>query len=160
DFADQFKEHPGQGYLHYGTNLRYKLVLTTDNPQKVVVRYGLQEHAYSYKTKTLEIGPKRKAEILDIIKGSDFQPVKRGGGQQLEDAPLNMLVTIWKDQENGVIQGRAKYVFRRIPPSQYISTSAEFDPSTRILNLWVTHLASDPVTGPVDVFASIGGKVE
>ena len=30
DFTDQFKEHPGQGYLHYGTNLRYKLVLTTD----------------------------------------------------------------------------------------------------------------------------------
>jgi hypothetical protein len=155
DFTDQFKEHPGQGYLHYGTNLQYKLELTTDRPMKLVVRYGLQEHTDSYKTRTLEIGPKKKGEIIEILKGNDFPIVK--ADELLNVAPLNLLVTIWKDRENGEVQGRARYTFRMIPPSRYISTLAEFDPSTRMLNLWVTHLANDPVTGPVEIFASIGG---
>lgn len=156
DFTDQFKEHPGRGFLHYGTDLQYKLVLTTDRPVKAVVRYGLQEHPESFKTKTLDLGPKKKGEIIDLIKGTDFPILK--ADDQLSLGPLNLVVTVRKDRENGEIQGRAKYVFRVVPPSGYISPSVEFDPTTRTLYLWVTHLSSDPVTGPVSVIVSIGGS--
>lgn len=155
DFGDQFKEHPGQGYLHFGSDLRYKLVVKADRAMKVVVRYGLKEHVDSFKTKTLEIGPKKTGEIIDVVRGNDFPIVK--GEEQLLVSPLNLTVTVWKDREGGELQGRAKYLFRMIPPAQYISTAAEYDPSLRMLYVWVTHLANDPVTGPVTVTASVGG---
>ncbi|MHC5544665.1 hypothetical protein ACYOEI_41060, partial [Singulisphaera rosea] len=154
NFTDQFKEHPGQGYLHFGTELKYKLMMTTTKPMKVVVRYGFKEHLESFKTKTVEIGPKKAGEIHDIIKGTDFPLIKE---ETLALAPLNLMVTIWKDRENGEVQGRAKYVFRVIPPNQYIATFAEFDPASRYINIWVSHLGSDPVTGPVTIIASVGG---
>src|SRR5262249_3425904 len=53
DFTDQFKEHPGRGYLHYGTNLQYKLVLTAEDPVRAVVRYGLKEKPESFKVATV-----------------------------------------------------------------------------------------------------------
>jgi hypothetical protein len=158
DFTDQFKEHPGQGYLHYGTYLQYKLVLTAELPMKVWVRYGYKEHPESYQTKPLEIGPGRRGEIQDVVKASDFPLVK--SGEHVDPAPLNMLVTIWKEKVNGEIVGKSKYTFQMIPPSRYISTAAEFEPGTRTLSIWVTHLANDPVTGPVEILASIGGRVE
>ena len=45
-----------------------------------------------------------------------------------------------------------------ILPPQYISVAANFDPGTRLLYLDVVHLANDPVTGPVQVYASFGGR--
>jgi hypothetical protein len=158
DFTDQFKEHPGQGYLHFGTYLQYKLVLTAVLPMKVWVRYGFKEHPESYQTKPLEIGPGKRGEIHDVVKSNDFPIVKPD--EHLDVAPMNLLVTIWKDKVDGEIVGKSKYTFQMIPPSRYISTATDFDPGSRTLSIWVTHLGSDPVTGPVEIFASIGGRVE
>jgi hypothetical protein len=156
DFTDQFKEHPGQGFLHYGTNLQYKLVLTSDRPSKVCVRYGLKEHPESFQTKTLDVTPKRRGEIIDVIRGNDFPIVKTS--ELLDIAPLTLQVTVFKEKENAEVLGRGQYPFRMIAPQQYIAVSANFDPGTRMLFLDVVHLANDLVTGPVEVYASIGGE--
>jgi hypothetical protein len=156
DFTDQFKEHPGQGFLHYGTNLQYKLVLTADRPLKAVVRYGLEEQPQAFQVVTVEVGPKKKAEITGVVKYDDF-PIVRGKEQNSVDvAPLNLSVVIWKDREKGELQGKANYTFRMLPPSQYMSVQTDYDPVQRVVWVYVTHLANDPVTGPVDVFGSIG----
>jgi hypothetical protein len=157
DFTDQFKEHPGQGYLHFGTNLKYKLVLTGDRPLKLWVRYGLKEHPESYQTKMVEVSPKRRGEIIDVVRGNDFQIVKTDNNL-LDIAPLTLQVTVFKDRDNGEVVGRGRYPFKMIPPPQYIAVSANFEPATRLLYLDVVHLANDPVTGPVKVYASIGGQ--
>ena len=156
DFTDQFKEHPGQGFLHYATKLKYKLVFTSDLPMKLVVRYGLKEHPESFKTKTIEVSPKRQGEVIDFVMGNDFQIVKTS--ELLEIPPLTLQVTAFKDKENGEVMGRGRYPFRMIPPQQYISVAANFDPGARLLYLDVVHLANDPVTGPIKVYASIGGR--
>jgi hypothetical protein len=156
DFTDQFKEHPGQGYLHYGTNLKYKLVLSSERAMKVCVRYGLKEHPESFKTVIKDISPKRKADVIDSVKGNDFPIVKVN--ELLDIAPLTLAVTVFKDKENGEVLGKGVYPFRMIPPPRYISVSANFEPGTRLLYLDVVHLANDPVTGPVKVYASIGGQ--
>jgi hypothetical protein len=156
DFTDQFKEHPGQGYLHYGTNLKYKLVLSSERALKVCVRYGLKEHPESFKTAIRDIAPKRRGEVIDFVKGNDFPIVK--ANELLDIAPLTLAVTVFKDRENGEILGKGVYPFRMIAPPQYISVTANFDPGTRFLFLDVVHLANDLVTGPVKVYASIGGQ--
>jgi hypothetical protein len=155
-FTDQFKEHPGQGFLHYGTNLKYKLVLSTDRTLKVFVRYGLKDHPEPSKSKTLEISPKRRGEIIDIIQGNDFPIVKTS--ELLDTAPLTLVVTVFKDREGGEIMGKGVFPFRMIATPQYISVAADFDVGARLLYLNVVHLANDPVTGPVKVYASIGGQ--
>ena len=156
DFTDQFKEHPGQGYLHYGTNLKYKLIFTSDRPLKIWVRYGVKEHPESFQTKALAVSATKRGEVVDVIHGNDFPIVKTS--ELLEIAPLTLQVTVWKDRENGEVVGKGRYAFRMIPPQQYISVAANFDPGTRLLYLDVVHLANDPVTGPVKVVASVGGQ--
>jgi hypothetical protein len=156
EFTDQFKEHPGQGFLHYGTKLKYKLVLSTERTMKVCVRYGLKEHPESFQTKILDISPKRRGEIIDVVEGNDFPIVKTN--ELLDIAPLTLVVTVFKDRENGETMGKGIYPFRMIAPPQYIAVSANFDPGPRLLYIDVVHLANDPVTGPVKVYASIGGQ--
>jgi hypothetical protein len=156
DFGDQFKEHPGQGFLHYGTNLKYKLILSSDRTMKVAVRYGLKEHPESFQTKTLEISPKRRGEVIDMIRGNDFPIVKTS--ELLDIAPLTLVVTVSKERDGGEVLGKAVYPIRMIAPPQYIAVSANFDFTARLLYLDVVHLANDPVTGPVKVYASIGGQ--
>ena len=74
DFTDQFKEHPGQGFLHYGTNLKYKLVFNADRPMKVVVRYGLEEHPESFKTRDPRDRPQEAGRVQRPRQvGDDFR---------------------------------------------------------------------------------------
>ena len=157
DFADQFKEHPGQGYLHYGTNLQYKLVLASDRPMKAVVRYGLKEHPESFQVATVEVGPKKKAEVGGIVKWDDFPIVREKDKATPEIIPLNLSVAILKESEKGEVQGKANYVFHLLRPEQYMSVQTDFDPVQRVVWVYVTHLANDPVTGPVDILGSPGG---
>jgi hypothetical protein len=122
----------------------------------VVVRYGLQEHVDSFQTKQVDLHPRKKGEVIDKVLGDKFQIKKEG--EMLEIPPLNLLVTVFKDREGGEIQARRKYTFRMIPPSQYIFPSAVFDPGTRLLVINAVHLANDPVTGPVEVYCSVGNS--
>jgi hypothetical protein len=156
DFNDQFKEHPGQGYLHYGTNLQYKLILKAAMPVRAVVRYGLTDHPKSFKEETVELDMKRPCEIHDVVKGDDFR-IDRANGK-LVIPPLNLEVAVSKDRVNGPPLGQARYTFRMIRPEEYIETKSDFDPIQRILTLLVTHLGNDKATGPVEVVASIGGE--
>ena len=80
DFADQFKEHPGQGYLHYGTNLQYKLILKADMPVRAVVRYGLTGAPQVVHGKDRRARPgSRPSEIHGVVKMEDFldRPCRR-----------------------------------------------------------------------------------
>jgi hypothetical protein len=139
------------------TNLKYKLVFKADRPMQICVRYGLVEHPESFKTQMIKVDPKHPGELHDWVMGNDFPIVKVS--ELLEIAPLTLQVVVFKDRENGEVQARVRYPFRMIPPSQYISVVSSFDPSNRLLYLDVVHLANDPVTGPVRVYASIGGGV-
>jgi hypothetical protein len=156
DFTDQFKEHPGQGYLHCGSNLQYKLTLNTESKMRAVVRYGLKEHPKSFKEVIVELDPKKPKEIHDTVRGDDFQNDRTGG--KLFIPPLNLEVTVSEDRANRPRLGHARFPFRMIPPEEYIQPECEWDPIQRVLNILVVHLARDKATGPVEVLASIGGR--
>jgi hypothetical protein len=136
--------------------LKYKLILSSDRTMKVAVRYGLKEHPESVQTKNLEISPKRRGEIIEMIRGNDFPIVKTS--ELLDIAPLTLVVIVSKERDGGEVLGKAVYPVRMIAPPQYIAVSANFDFTARLLYLDVVHLANDPVTGPVKVYASIGGQ--
>src|SRR5262249_23996361 len=95
NFTDQFEEHPGQGYLHFPTNLQYKLVLTADRPMKVVVRYGYQEKPESFKSQIVTLSPVAKGrvnarflgQITDRVLGNDFQIKKEKADEPLQIPP-------------------------------------------------------------------------
>src|SRR5262249_30630219 len=158
DFDDQFKEHPGQGYLHYMSNLRYKLALKPNLPVRAVVRYGLTDHPKSFKEQAVILDPKKPFEIHDVVKGDDFL-IDRVGGK-LVIPPLNLEVAVREDRANGPSLGQARYTFRMIPPEEYNKTEHHYDPIRRILTVLVIHLARDKATGPVNVVASIGGQAK
>ena len=109
-FADQFKEHPGQGYLHYGTNLQYKLILKAEMPVRAVVRYGLKDHAKSFKEEIVELDPKKPSEIHGVVKGDDFL-IERAG-EKFVIPPLNLEVAVSRDRASGAHLGQARYTFR------------------------------------------------
>jgi len=158
NFTDQFKEHPGQGYLHQGTNLQYKLILNAELPVRAVVRYGLTDHPRSFKEETVPVDPQKPFEIHGAVKGDDFL-INRVDGK-LVIPPLNLEVAVSKDRVNGPPLGQARYTFRMIRPEEYIETKSDYDPIQRVLTILVTHLASDKATGPVEVVASIGGAAQ
>ncbi len=125
-----------------------------------MVRYGLmagtREVPDSFQTaKNLDVGPGKKGELAGVVEAKHYTIDVSPEGKTIR--PLSLAVTVTTDQDKGAPLGKANYVFRMIWPAQYMSTLAEFDPDLRVVLLYVTHLASDPVTGPVNVQASIGG---
>jgi hypothetical protein len=137
-------------------NLQYKLILKAEAPYRAVVRYGLTGRPKSFQEQTVTLDPKQPSEIHDVVKWDDFT-IDRADGKEVI-RPLTLEVAVSQDRANGPPLGQARYSFRMIPPQDYIKLEWAYDPIQRVLTILVIHLASDKVTGPVDVVVSIGGE--
>lgn len=165
EVPDQFKEHPGQGFMHPTFGLRYNLLITSEEKRRIWVRYGLEQEGQELKetilTQTLDLLP--RAERL--IAGDKSAPTSSGivrpeqfvfPEKSAFDTAMHVVVTVLRDGPNGSILATRRYPFRVIPPSQYVSADPVYDPATRTLTVWVLHRRDDPVTGPIEIGAAVG----
>jgi hypothetical protein len=146
---DQFRVHPGKGFLHPGTQLAYTLKFErkTDQPMKIRVNYGLEGQAEPFRDVSLELtAAKPVGEITDLV-DSQEAPV---------DRPRNLIVTVTKEGEGKPLSKRF-FAFRQIRPKDYISVVPTLSPAEGKLHLVVKRLRTDPVTGPVPIFVRAAG---
>jgi hypothetical protein len=88
--TDQFRIHPGKGFLHPGTQLAYTLKIErkTSQPMKVRVNYGLEGQTESFREVILELtATKPVGEIMDLV---DSQEVS-------VDRPRNLIATVTRE---------------------------------------------------------------
>jgi hypothetical protein len=147
-WVDQFNEHPGRGYSHFGAVLRYKLVLQNnlDKPLRAHVTYGLD--GQPTQTRLITFKPKQKDESITgpVLATVDL----------IDGKTRTLSVSVHEGSENGKkLSVDRNYPFRMLKPEEYMTASVLFDPATGVFSLWVTHLRNDLVTGPVKVFATI-----
>ncbi|WP_435020284.1 hypothetical protein TA3x_001744 [Tundrisphaera sp. TA3] len=140
--ADQFRRHEGQGFLHPGTTLRYRLVIRHrfDRPTPVVVRYGMKTPANpSGKSKSLTLQPGKADDTIEDEVVADDIP---------QGQTRTMTVTVEARDAPDKPIARRPIVFAQITPREYMAVTPSFDPIERRFDLVVRHLGSDPVTAP------------
>jgi hypothetical protein len=147
---DQFRVHPGKGFLHPGTQLAYTLKFErkTSQPMKLRVNYGLEGQAEPFRDVSLELTDSKPiGEITDLV-DSQEAPV---------DRPRNLIVTVTREGEGKPISKRF-FAFRQILPKDYIAVIPTLSPAEGKLHLVVKRLRTDPVTGPVPIFIRAAGE--
>jgi hypothetical protein len=148
--TDQFRIHPGKGFLHPGTQLAYTLKIErkTSQPMKVRVNYGLEGQTESFREVILELtATKPVGEIMDLV---DSQEVS-------VDRPRNLIATVTREGEGKPVSKRV-FQFRQILPKDYISVVPTLSQAEGKLHLTVKRLRTDPVTGPVPIFVRVAGE--
>ncbi|WZP00762.1 hypothetical protein EP7_002413 [Isosphaeraceae bacterium EP7] len=165
--ADQFREHPGQGYMHPTNNLQYKIVLTAEFDMSVRVRTWLAMDG-----KEVPESSAATDQVLKLTRGKEIPVAGRkfvgamaGSSGRVESsafpleggfdkaAILHLEIT---KAPGGETITRRQYPFRVERIQEYLSVSQLYDESTRSLLLNITHLAGDKVVGPVNVTAWFG----
>jgi hypothetical protein len=147
---DQFRVHPGKGFLHPGTQLAYTLKIErkTSQPMKVRVNYGLEGQTEPFRDVSLELtAAKPVGEITDLVDSQEAPA----------DRPRNLIVTVTREGEGKPLSKRF-FPFRQILPKDYIAVVPTLSPAEGKLHLVVKRLRTDPVTGPVPIFVRAAGE--
>jgi hypothetical protein len=152
-FPDQFNEHPGQGYLHHGTTLRYKLVLRNnlEKPLRAFVSFGLDGQKPQTRLVSLKPG-QRDESISDAVRAAADLP---------DGKSRTLVVSIRDGGETGpALAVDRNFPFRLLQPEQYMTASAHFDSTQGLIYITAVHLRGDLVTGPVTALATVEGKMQ
>ena len=147
---DQFRMHPGKGFLHPGTQLAYTLKVErkTSQAMKVRVNYGLEGQTEPFQDVSLELTvAKPVGEITDLVDSQEAPA----------DRPRNLIVTVTREGEGKPVSKRV-FPFRQILPKDYIAVVPTLSPAEGKLHLVVTRLRTDPVTGPVPISVRAAGQ--
>ncbi len=149
---DQFRIHPGKGYLHPGSYLSYKLKVEskTGKTMNVRVKYGLEGQPEPQREVPLELtSAKPVGEVTDVIDSQDI-PV---------DRPRNLIVTVTKEGGDKPVSKRV-FPFRMILPKDYIAVVPTLNQAEGKFYLVVRRLPTDAVADWFPVFASVAGQTE
>jgi Caspase domain len=152
-FPDQFNEHPGQGYLHHGTTLRYKLVLRNnlEKPLRAFVSFGLDGQKPQTRLVSLKPG-QRDESISDAVRAAADLP---------DGKSRTLVVSIRDGGETGpALAVDRNFPFRLLQPEQYMTASAHFDSTQGLIYITAVHLRGDLVTGPVTALATVEGQMQ
>ena len=148
---DQFKEHPGKAYLHFETDLAYRIVLTSQNPEplKVWVGYGLE--GKEAESKVVDLGPGRR-DADSVTSGVRAHEVPVG-------QPRTLRVVVRKEDAQGVMLATPlTWEFHQIKASSYVEMPlASYDPARGAVVIRVTHKPDDGVAGPSGISAEVMG---
>jgi hypothetical protein len=148
--ADQFRRHPGKGFLHPGGYLDYllKVESKTGKPMNVRVKYGLEGQSEPEREVPLELtASKPVGEITDTIVADDV-PV---------DRPRNLIVTVMKEGGVKPVSKRV-FPFRQVLPSDYISVVPTLRLDEGMLYLDVKRLQGDSIDDLVPILVRVGGQ--
>ncbi len=77
-YRDQFRLHPSDGYMHYGEDLKFEVVLTnwTTTPQDLLVDYKLEQDPESERHEVVKLKPKEsKAIFNELVRGVDLKKI-------------------------------------------------------------------------------------
>ena len=152
--ADQFLEHPDEGFLHPNSRLDYRLELTnqTPDPRSVIVSRRWEEGPPREDRIELSPGETLPEAVTDsIVSNLDFTP----------DQPTGTLsVEVREAGEEGRLLCEPRQItFRVLKPEEYIADPV---PQFRFkggryatVGLLVTHLDTDPTTVPAQVTVAV-----
>jgi hypothetical protein len=179
---DQFRNHPGRGYLHYGATLRYRLLLTNRRDVERTVWVGQALDGQAPRTATLTLKPgETNQEVTGQLRAVDLgpppapdaapapggtpppaapmPPPKPGNDEVALGTPRVLTVIVREGGPNGrALAASRRYEFHQMDVSQYAAATAQFDPGYGRLRLIARHLPTDRVLGPLKFTAMIAGN--
>jgi hypothetical protein len=117
--TDQFKEHPGKGYMHSTRGLAYRLALSLSDdfvkPIRVWVRYGLE--GMPKPARVIELKPGQvNEELTGLVEPKDVPP----------ESPKDVIVEVRKDNADGPKLSGRQYPFHHTKPPHYVHVNAYF----------------------------------
>ena len=123
-FTDQFKEHPGEGYMHPRNNLRYKLELEARENIRAYVLYQLKRGNEVLGTATATHPLLVGRTTVVVPKESEFKATSGSvpssafpDGQAGYDTIVYLYVEVRRDGPAGARLSTRHYPFRVIPPT-------------------------------------------
>jgi hypothetical protein len=149
---DQFRIHPGKGYLHPGSYLCYKLKVEskTGKPMNVRVKYGLDGEPDPPREVFLELtSAKPVGEVTDVIQSQDI-PV---------DRPRNLVVIVTKEGSDKPVSKRV-FPFRIVQPKDYIAVVPTLNQTEGRFYLVVRRLRTDAVADRFPVSVRVAGQTD
>jgi hypothetical protein len=161
---DQFREHPGQGFMHPTNNLQYKIVLEAEFDMSVRVRTWLTmdgKEVPNSVASTDQVMKLTRGKKISVV-GHKFADAKPGASGRVEvstfptEAKFDKVVVLHLEitkTAGGEAVTRRQYPFRVERVEEYISVITFYDETIRQLTLNIIHLAGDKVAGPVKINA-------
>ena len=161
---DQFRLHPGEGYIHYNEDLKYEVGLTnvTNNNQEIFLETKLEqdpesEHYVAVKLKGKET---KLGVIKDLVRGVNMKELGQKALRSREvdlGRPRHLDVTVWDTPARGRRLTTRRVRFTHLEVGAYAAMGQiYFDAGTQRVTLAVRHLGTDPGKGYIeDVIASI-----
>jgi hypothetical protein len=147
---DQFSLHPGKGYLHPGTDLAYRLLVTnkTGEAMRVRVTYALEGQTEPPRQVVLDLTPRKSTDELTGVVDSQDVP---------GDRPRSLTVAVTREGETKPLSRRV-FRFYQVVPKDYIAVVPNYSPADDRFTLDVKRLRTDPVTGPIPVMVVVAGQ--
>ena len=161
---DQFRLHPGEGYIHYNEDLKYEIGLTnvTNTNQDVFLETKLEQDPESEQYAPVKLkGKETKLGVIkDLVRGVDLKELGQKALRSREvglGRPRHLEITVWDSPARGRRLTTRRVRFTHLDVGAYAAMGqVYFDSGTQRVILTVRHLGTDPGKGYIeDVIASI-----